>query len=36
MEAGMKIVSNEKKIAVENFFNIGSHRIKFTVEEATD
>ena len=36
MEAAMKIVSSEKKIAVDNFFNIGSHRIKFTVEEATD
>lgn len=36
MEAGMKIVSSEKKIAVDNFFNIGSRRIKFTVEEVTD
>lgn len=36
MEAAMKIVSSEKKIAVDNFFNIGSHRIKFTVEEVTD
>ena len=36
MEAGMKIVSSKKKIAVENFFNIGSHRIKFTVEEVTE
>ena len=33
MEAAMKIVSREKKIAVDNFFNVGSHRIKFTVEE---
>lgn len=33
MEAAMKIVSSEKKIAVDNFFNVGSHRIKFTVEE---
>ena len=33
MEAGMKIVSSGKKIAVDNFFNIGSRRIKFTVEE---
>lgn len=33
MEAGMEIVSSEKKIAVDNFFNIGSRRIKFTVEE---
>jgi len=36
MEAAMKIVSSERKIAVDNFFNIGSHRIKFTVEEVTD
>ena len=36
MEAGMKIVSSEKKIAVDNFFNIGSRRIKFTVEEVKD
>lgn len=36
MEAGMEIVSSEKKIAVDNFFNIGSRRIKFTVEEVTD
>jgi hypothetical protein len=36
MESAMKIVSSEKKIAVENFFNIGSHRIEFTVEEVTD
>ena len=36
MEAGMKIVSSEKKIVVDNFFNIGSRRIKFTVEEVTD
>lgn len=36
MESAMKIVSSEKKIAVDNFFNIGSHRIKFTVEEVTD
>ena len=33
MEAAMRIVSSEKKIAVDNFFNVGSHRIKFTVEE---
>ena len=33
MEAAMKIASSERKIAVDNFFNIGSHRIKFTVEE---
>ena len=36
MEAGMKIVSSEKKIAVDNFFNIGTHRIKFTVEEVEE
>lgn len=36
MEAAMEIVSSEKKIGVDNFFNIGSHRIKFTVEEVTD
>ena len=36
MEAGMKIVSSKKKIAVDNFFNIGSRRIKFTVEEVAD
>jgi hypothetical protein len=36
MEAGMKIVSNKKKIVVDNFFNIGSRRIKFTIEEVTD
>lgn len=36
MEAGMEIVSSEKKIAVDNFFNIGSRRIKFTVEEVTE
>lgn len=36
MEAGMKIVSSKKKIAVDNFFNIGSRRIKFTVEEVTE
>ncbi|OIB06449.1 hypothetical protein A2G57_03465 [Streptococcus pneumoniae] len=36
MEAAMKIVSSEKKITVDNFFNIGSHRIKFTVEEVTN
>ena len=36
MEAAMKIVSSEKKISVDNFFNIGSHRIKFTVEEVTE
>lgn len=36
MEAGMKIVSSGKKIVVDNFFNIGSHRIKFTVEEVTE
>lgn len=36
MEAGMKIVSSKKKIAVDNFFNIGSRRIKFTVEEVID
>ena len=35
MEAAMRIVSSEKKIAVDNFFNVGSHRIKFTVEEVT-
>lgn len=36
MEAGIKSVSSEKKIAVDNFFNIGSRRIKFTVEEVED
>lgn len=36
MESAMKIVSSEKKIAVDNFFNIGSRRIKFTVEEVTE
>ena len=36
MEAAMSIVSSEKKIAVDNFFNIGSHRIKFTVEEVEE
>ena len=36
MEAGMKIVSSKKKITVDNFFNIGSHRIKFTVEEVIE
>lgn len=36
MEAGMEIVSSEKKIAVDNFFNIGSRRIKFTVEEVEE
>ena len=36
MEAGMEIVSSKKKIAVDNFFNIGSRRIKFTVEEVQD
>ena len=36
MESAMRIVSSEKKICVDNFFNIGSHRIKFIVEEATD
>lgn len=36
MEAGMKIVSSKKKIAVDNFFNIGSHRIKFTIEEVEE
>lgn len=36
MEAGMEIVSSKKKIAVDNFFNIGSRRIKFTVEEVTE
>ena len=33
MEGAMNIVSSDKKIAIENFFNVGSHRIKFTVEE---
>lgn len=33
MEGAMSIVSSDKKIAIENFFNVGSHRIKFTVEE---
>lgn len=33
MEGAMNIVSSDKKIAIENFFNLGSHRIKFTVEE---
>lgn len=36
MEAAMSIVSSEKKISVDNFFNIGSHRIKFTVEEVRE
>ena len=36
MEAGMKIVSSGKKIVVDNFFNIGSRRIKFSIEEATE
>lgn len=36
MEAGMKIVSSKKKIAVDNFFNIGSRRIKFTIEEVVE
>lgn len=36
MEAGMEIVSSEKKIAVDNFFNIGSRRIKFTIEEVEE
>lgn len=36
MVAGMEIVSSEKKIAVDNFFNIGSRRIKFTVEEVIE
>lgn len=36
MEGAMNIVSSDKKIAIENFFNVGSHRIKFTVEEVTE
>lgn len=36
MEGAMSIVSSDKKIAIENFFNVGSHRIKFTVEEVTE
>lgn len=36
MEAGMEIVSSKKKIAVDNFFNIGSRRIKFTIEEVEE
>lgn len=36
MEGAMNIVSSDKKIAIENFFNFGSHRIKFTVEEVTE
>ena len=33
MQGAMSIVSSDKKIAIENFFNLGSHRMKFTVEE---
>ena len=29
----MVAIYDDKKIAIENFFNVGSHRIKFTVEE---
>nr|DAM73229.1 MAG TPA: hypothetical protein [Caudoviricetes sp.] len=36
MEGAMNIVSSDKKIAIENFFNVGSHRIKFTVEEVEE
>lgn len=36
MEGAMNIVSSDKKIAIENFFNLGSHRIKFTVEEVVE
>lgn len=36
MEGAMNIVSSDKKIAIENFFNVGSHRIKFTVEEVVE
>ena len=36
MEGAMNVVSSDKKIAIENFFNLGSHRIKFTVEEVTE
>ena len=36
MESAMKVVLSEEKIAVENFFNLGSRQIKFTVEEVTN
>ena len=36
MEGAMNIVSSDKKIAIENFFNVGSHRIKFTIEEVVE
>lgn len=36
MESAMKVVLSGEKIAVENFFNLGSRQIKLTTEEVTE